>query len=83
MATLANQHLFISKRTALRTEPVGVQWITRSIDMTPQAVREDRILHELISTGGDIRRICNLFGLSIAGANRYAVTLNQPGLGPN
>jgi hypothetical protein len=30
--------------------------------------------------GGDIRRICDLFRLSIAGANRYASTLNHPGL---
>jgi hypothetical protein len=70
--------MFINKRTALRAEPVGVQWITRSIGMTPQVVREDRILHELIATGGDTRRICDLFGLSIAGANRYAATLNHP-----
>jgi hypothetical protein len=48
--------------------------------MTPQVIREDRILHELLATGDDVRRICDLFGLSIAGANRYATALNHPGL---
>jgi integrase len=76
----ANQHLFISKRTALGTGPVGVRWITQSIGMTTQAIREDRILHELLASGGDLRRICDLFGLTIYGAKRYAATLSHPDL---
>ena len=76
----ANTHLFISKRTAIRTEPVGVEWITRTLGMTTQSIREDRILDELHATGGDVRRICDLFGLSIAGAARYASVLNHPEL---
>lgn len=75
-----NPYLFISKRTAIRTEPVGVSWITRRLGRTAQAVREDRILDELHATGGDIRRLCDLFGLSIAGANRYGATLEHPDL---
>ncbi len=75
-----NPHLFISKRTALRTTPVGVQWITRTLGMTTQAIREDRILDELHATGGDVRRICDLFGLTIPGAARYACVLNHPEL---
>ncbi|WP_276605944.1 hypothetical protein [Arthrobacter sp. PAMC25564] len=35
--------------------------------MTAQKTREDRILNELHSSGGDLRRICDMFGLSIAG----------------
>ena len=35
------------------------------------------------ATGGDVRRICDLFGLSIAGANRYASVLNHPDLDPD
>lgn len=75
-----NPHLFISKRTALRTAPVGVEWITRTLGMTTQAIREDRILNELHATNGDVRRICDLFGLTIAGAARYASVLNHPDL---
>jgi hypothetical protein len=75
-----NPHMFISRRTALGTGPVGVEWITRSMGMTPQVVREDRIVHELIESGGDLRRICDLFGLTIAGAKRYRATLGHPDL---
>jgi len=75
-----NPHLFISKRSALRATPVGVGWITNTLGMTTQTVREDRILNELHATGGDVRRICDLFGLSIAGAARYASVLNHPEL---
>lgn len=79
----ANPHLFISKRTALGTDPVGVEWITQSLGMTTQIIREDRIVHELLANRGDLRRICDLFGLTIAGAKRYAATLNHPGLEAN
>ncbi len=34
-------------------------------------MREDRILHEARATGGDVRRICDLFGLTVEGALRY------------
>ncbi len=46
----------------------------------PQALREDRILQEIHATDGDIRRICDLFGLSIAAALRYAATVEHPDL---
>lgn len=75
-----NPHIFISRRTALDTSPVGVQWITKSMGMTAQKAREDRILHELHASGGDIRRLCDMFGLSIAGASRYSAVLTRPGL---
>ncbi|NSX38422.1 hypothetical protein HTS88_18730 [Pseudarthrobacter oxydans] len=75
-----NPHVFISRRTALDSAPVGVQWITTSMGMTVQQAREDRILYELHASGGDLRRICDMFGLSIAGANRYSTVLAHPGL---
>ena len=59
---------------------MGVQWITTSIGMTAQQAREDRILHELHASGGDLRRICDMFGLSIAGASRYSTVLAHPDL---
>ncbi|MGT2462856.1 hypothetical protein [Sinomonas atrocyanea] len=76
----ANQHLFISRHTALGDGPVGYEWITQSIGTTVQKVREDRILHEMIASGGDLRRICDMFGLTIGGAERYAAALGLPGL---
>ena len=36
---------------------------------------------EALATDGDIRRLCALFDLSIGGAERYAHTTDQPGVG--
>lgn len=74
-----NPHLFVSKRTAIRVEPVGVEWFTQRLGLTAQAIREDRILDEL-HANGDIRRICDLFGLSISGAVRYQSAIEHPDL---
>lgn len=71
----ANQHLFISRQSATEHRPVGYDWVTRRIGTTTQKVREDRILQELIATNGDLRRICDMFGLTIGGAQRYAAIL--------
>jgi hypothetical protein len=30
-----------------------------------------------------VRRVCDLFGLTVAGAMRYAATLDPPGLDPD
>jgi hypothetical protein len=43
-------------------------------------VGEDRILHEIHATGGDVRRIYDLFGLSVEGATRYLKTVEHPDL---
>ena len=75
-----NPHLFISRRSAPRLVPVGRQFPWRRTNLRPQALREDRILQEIHATGGDIRRICDLFGLSVQAAMRYATTLNHPDL---
>ena len=48
--------------------------------MRPRALREDRILHEIHATGGDVRRLCDLFGLSVEGATRYLATIEHPDL---
>jgi hypothetical protein len=45
-----------------------------------KAIREDRILHEVHASSGDIRRICGLFGLSISAAERYVGTIDHPDL---
>jgi hypothetical protein len=57
-----NPHLFINWYTAVRESPVSSPWVAHALGISPQAVREDRILHEALATGGDIRRRCDLFG---------------------
>lgn len=76
----ANPHLLVSRRTAPRLVPVGVNfpWIKSTV--RPRALRQDRILHEIHATGGDVRRICDLFGLSVSGATRYLETVEHPDL---
>ncbi len=83
-----NPHLFVHYRTASRTDPVGRRWIRLTLGMPPAAVREDRILDEALATGGDVRRLADLFGLSIQAGTRYTATLSHPDLtnpdrGPN
>ena len=68
----SNAHLFINWYTAVRICPVSGPWITRTLGVSAQAIREDRILDEARATGGDIRRLCDLFGLTVSGAERYA-----------
>lgn len=65
---------------SLLRRPSAVQWISTSMGMTVQEAREDLILHELHASGGDIRRLCDMFGRSIAGASRYSAVLTHPGL---
>lgn len=74
-----NPHLFISRVSAPRLTPIGRQWPWVYTTTAPQALREDRILQEIHATGGDIRRLCDLFGLSVRAAMRYATGLDHPG----
>jgi hypothetical protein len=76
----ANPHLFIHYRNANTTTPVTPWWIRKRLGMSAQSIRQDRILDEAHATGGDVRRICDLFGLSVAGAYRYTVTVDHPGI---
>jgi hypothetical protein len=76
----ANAHLFVNFYTAVRTCPVSRVWISSTLGFSPQKLREDRILHEALATGGDVRRLCDLFGLTVGGAERYAATVAHPDL---
>ncbi len=69
--TTANPHLFLNHRNSSRTTPVGGRWLTLATGIPIHVLREDRILHEARATGGDVRRICDLFGLTVEGALRY------------
>ena len=74
----ANPHLFINHKSGPRLTPVGKQFPWRNTNLRPQALREDRILQEIHATGGDVRRICDLFGVRLETAMRYAATLGPP-----
>lgn len=76
----ANPHLFIQKLTAGTTAATGHLWILRTLGLTVKALREDRILDEVIATNGDLRRITDLFGLGTQAAARFTHMLNHPDL---
>jgi hypothetical protein len=76
----ANPYLFIHFRSAIKIAPVNTDWISNRLGGLAQIMREDRIVDELLATGGDLRRVCDLFGLSIAGAQRYMGVLSHPEL---
>ncbi|PKV90289.1 site-specific recombinase XerD [Amycolatopsis echigonensis] len=76
----ANPHLFIHYRNANTTTPATPWWIRKRLGMIAQAIRQDRILDEAHATGGDVRQLCELFGLSIAGAYRYTSSVDHPGI---
>lgn len=69
--TTANPHVFLNHRNSSRTTAVGGRWLTLATGIPIHLMREDRILHEARATGGDVRRICDLFGLTVEGALRY------------
>ena len=73
-----NPHLFVGRVSGPRLTPVGKQFPWKGTDLRPQALREDRILAEIHATGGDVRRICDLFGLTVDAAMRYALTSDTP-----
>jgi hypothetical protein len=76
----ANPHLFIHHRTALSLEPVGGRWLALTLGTAARVIRTDRIVDEVLATGGDLRRICDLFGLTVGGAARYTAVLDHPSL---
>lgn len=73
----ANAHLFVNYRSAHSTRPVTPWWVRKRLGMSPLAVRQDRILDEAHASGGDVRLVCDLFGLSVAGAYRYTATVGS------
>jgi integrase len=76
----ANPHLFVHYRTATQTRPVGLHWLHLKLGSSVRAIREDRILDEAHASAGDLRRLCDLFGLSVKAAERYTATLDHPAL---
>jgi integrase len=74
----ANPYLFMNYRSAYTNAAVTPWWIRKRLGMSAQAIRQDRILDEAHATSGDLRRLCDLFGLSVAGAYRYTATVVGP-----
>jgi hypothetical protein len=74
----ANPYLFINQYTAARACPVSTPWITATLGVPAKTIRDDRILHEAIATQGDVRQLCELFGIGVASALRYTHTTDQP-----
>lgn len=75
-----NPHFFIHERSATGTEPVKHYWVNGRLGMPARALRQHRIVDEVQATAGDLRRICDFFGVTMATAQHYATTLNHPGL---
>ncbi len=74
----ANPHLFITARTAVRDTHATSGWLLDKVGVAPETIRQDRILHEALATGGDTRRLCDLFGITIAAAQQYTDVLHRP-----
>ncbi|MGI6877541.1 hypothetical protein [Microbacterium sp. gxy059] len=60
----------------------GHQFPWHTAGISAQALRNDRIIQEIQATGGDTRRIADLFGIGVDAAARYLRVLD-PGTGAN
>ncbi|WNV90219.1 hypothetical protein [Umezawaea sp. Da 62-37] len=73
-----NTHFFVHYLNTGSDRPVTSNWINKRIGMSPRTLRQDRILDETIATGGDMRRVCDFFGVVMATAMHYATVLDHP-----
>jgi hypothetical protein len=79
----ANPYLLLHPRNAGTLRPVTPWWIRHQLPIAGQHIRQDRILAEADATGGDVRALCDLFGISIASAYRYSANASTSyGAGP-
>jgi integrase len=70
-------HLLVTRKSAPRLSPPGRYFPWTDSGISPRALRDDRILNEILASGGDVRRICDLFGLGVDSALRYAATVDR------
>jgi hypothetical protein len=75
-----NPYLFTHARNWWLSRAVSPQWIRDQLTLPAQTIRFDRILDEAHATGGDIRRLMDLFGISVETAHRYVRTVVDTGL---
>jgi hypothetical protein len=71
-----NQHLFVTMQTAPRLNQPGHSFPWKKAGISARALREDRILQEIHAANGDVRRLCDLFGIAVDSALRYAHALD-------
>lgn len=75
-----NPHLFIHPLNAGATHPASREWVNAHLGMPARRLRQHRIVDEAVATGGDLRRICDFFGVTMATAEHYASVLNHTAL---
>lgn len=75
--TTINPYLFVNVRRSAHARPVCRNWTHDQLGMSCQQIRLDRIFHEAVTTGGDLRALADLFGLSVASAARYASVVDR------
>jgi hypothetical protein len=75
--TSVNACLFIHARSWKGTRPITSAWIGQQLAISAEHIRLDRIYQEVEATGGDISALCDLFGMSIANAARWASTIDH------
>lgn len=73
-----NPYLLVTQQTGPRLTPPGRNFPWKKAGISAQSLRADRILYEVEQTGGDVRRVCDLFGITIATALHYARTVADP-----
>jgi hypothetical protein len=80
LAPHPQQHVLISERTALGTQPISkgyFQFHPRRHGVGLDRIRRDRILHEALATGANPLHPAVVFNLSITAASRYATLADQ------
>lgn len=75
-----NPHFFIHYKSAPGTLPVARYWVNDHLGLPARVIRQDRMVDEAVATAGDLRRICDLFGVTIATAEHYATLISHPAL---
>ncbi len=73
-----NPHFFVHYLSAPTLGPVSRHWVNDHLGVAARGLRQDRIVDEAISTRGDIRRICDFFGVCTATAEHYVSVLGNP-----
>jgi hypothetical protein len=73
-------HLLVNRRTAPRPVPVGHKFPWLHTTLRTQALARRTHPQREPAIGGDIRRICDLFGLSVEGTTRYLRTVEHSDL---
>jgi len=71
-----NPHLFVTMQTAPRLSAPSRQFPWLKAGISAQTLRTDRVLHEVQASGGDVRRISDLFGIGIESVARYLGVLD-------